>query len=98
MLFALLGLAAGAPPGYAPHGLGLCGGMLCELLAMGVQVLEQNLHLALPEQVSYVLQVAMVVAPALSISLYLVREFALDSELLQVKLREVKRLSAQALA
>ncbi|ALW85575.1 hypothetical protein AUC43_11015 [Hymenobacter sedentarius] len=37
-------------------------------------------------------------APALGISLFLAREFALDSQLLQVKLGEVERLSAQTLA
>ncbi|WP_240731379.1 sensor histidine kinase [Hymenobacter radiodurans] len=37
-------------------------------------------------------------SPALGISLYLAREFALDSQLLQVKLSEVERLSAQTLA
>jgi signal transduction histidine kinase len=36
--------------------------------------------------------------PALGISLFLAREFALDSQLLQVKLSEVERLSAQNLA
>ena len=36
--------------------------------------------------------------PALGISLFLAREFALDAELLQVKLGEVERLSAQTLA
>ncbi|HEX8507348.1 MAG TPA: histidine kinase dimerization/phospho-acceptor domain-containing protein, partial [Hymenobacter sp.] len=36
--------------------------------------------------------------PALGISLFLAREFALDSQLLQVKLGEVERLSAQTLA
>ncbi|MVN77564.1 histidine kinase [Hymenobacter sp. HMF4947] len=36
-------------------------------------------------------------ASPLGISLFLAREFALDAELLQVKLREVERLSAQAL-
>ncbi|MGI4832221.1 MAG: ATP-binding protein [Janthinobacterium lividum] len=36
--------------------------------------------------------------PALGISLYLAREFALDSQLLQVKLGEVERLSAQTIA
>jgi signal transduction histidine kinase len=38
------------------------------------------------------------VLPALGISLYLAREFALDAQLLQVKLGEVERLSAQTLA
>ncbi|HEX8505905.1 MAG TPA: ATP-binding protein [Hymenobacter sp.] len=37
-------------------------------------------------------------SPALGISLYLAREFALDSQLLQVKLGEVEQLSAQTLA
>ncbi|WP_239691514.1 ATP-binding protein [Hymenobacter lapidarius] len=37
-------------------------------------------------------------SPALGISLYLAREFALDSQLLQVKLTEVEKLSAQTLA
>ena len=36
--------------------------------------------------------------PALAISLFLAREFARDAELLQVKLGEVERLSAQTLA
>ena len=36
--------------------------------------------------------------PALAISLFLAREFAQDAQLLQVKLREVERLSAQTLA
>ena len=38
------------------------------------------------------------VLPALGISLFLAREFALDSQLLQVKLAEVERLSAQTIA
>ncbi|MDO7854050.1 sensor histidine kinase [Hymenobacter convexus] len=37
-------------------------------------------------------------APVLAISLYLAREFALDAQLLAVKLGEVERLSAQTLA
>ncbi|WP_223648769.1 sensor histidine kinase [Hymenobacter psoromatis] len=39
-----------------------------------------------------------IVLPALGISLFLAREFALDAELLQVKLGEVERLSAQTIA
>ncbi len=39
-----------------------------------------------------------IVLPASGISLFLAREFALDAELLQVKLVEVERLSAQTLA
>jgi two-component system NtrC family sensor kinase len=37
------------------------------------------------------------VPPALAISLFLAREFALDSQLLQVKLSEIERLSAQTI-
>ncbi|MGI4738116.1 MAG: ATP-binding protein [Janthinobacterium lividum] len=44
------------------------------------------------------LALLMYLLPALSISLFLAREFALDAELLQVKLGEVERLSAQTLA
>ncbi|GAA4039615.1 hypothetical protein GCM10022409_26660 [Hymenobacter glaciei] len=48
--------------------------------------------------VNYLEFTLLVLPPALGISLYLAREFALDSQLLQVKLREVERLSAQTLA
>jgi signal transduction histidine kinase len=44
------------------------------------------------------LELVIYLAPALGISLYLAREFALDSQLLQVQLGEVERLSAQTLA
>jgi len=44
------------------------------------------------------LALLMYLLPALGISLFLAREFALDAELLQVKLGEVERLSAQTLA
>ena len=46
---------------------------------------------------SLISQSVIVFAPALGVSLYLAREFALDSQLLQVKLGEVERLSAQTL-
>ena len=39
-----------------------------------------------------------ILSPALGISLFLAREFALDSQLLQVKLVEVERLSVQTIA
>jgi len=47
---------------------------------------------------NWAVSLLLVLAPALSISLFLAREFALDSQLLQVKLGEVERLSAQTLA
>ncbi|MFD1470603.1 ATP-binding protein [Hymenobacter caeli] len=50
---------------------------------------------ALTNALSFVL---IYLPPALGISLFLAREFALDAELLQVKLGEVERLSAQTLA
>ncbi|MGI4738380.1 MAG: ATP-binding protein [Janthinobacterium lividum] len=43
-------------------------------------------------------QVVILFLPALCISLFLAREFALDSKMLQVKLGEIERLSAQTLA
>ena len=48
-------------------------------------------------RVSSSLVALMALAPALSISLFLAREFALNSELLLVKLRQVQDLSAQTL-
>jgi len=44
------------------------------------------------------MELLLILSPPLGISLYLAREFALDSQLLQVKLGEVERLSAQTLA
>ncbi|RFP63338.1 histidine kinase, partial [Hymenobacter lapidiphilus] len=52
----------------------------------------------LPEQFGVVILLMIYLSPALGISLYLAREFALDSQLLQVKLTEVEKLSAQTLA
>ncbi|SMC00009.1 histidine kinase [Hymenobacter roseosalivarius DSM 11622] len=79
------------------RGAGIIGaGYACELLAgfacIGVIVLYPNgLLLNLLLMLTSVLR-------ALGISLFLAREFALDSQLLQVKLSEVERLSAQTLA
>ncbi|MDO7845275.1 ATP-binding protein [Hymenobacter sp. M29] len=50
------------------------------------------------DSVTILIRLLLYLAPALGISLYLAREFALDAELLQVKLSEVERLSAQTLA
>jgi signal transduction histidine kinase len=47
---------------------------------------------------NWAVSLLLVLAPALGISLFLAREFALDSQLLQVQLGEVERLSAQTLA
>ena len=49
-------------------------------------------------RVSAILVALMALSPAFSISLFLAREFALNSELLLVKLRQVQDLSAQTLA
>jgi signal transduction histidine kinase len=57
-----------------------------------------NPYLMLPAGVNSALSLLVFLSPALGISLYLAREFALDSQLLQVKLSEVERLSAQTIA
>jgi two-component system NtrC family sensor kinase len=49
-------------------------------------------------QGNWVVSLLVYLSPALGISLFLAREFALDSQLLQVQLAEVQRLSAQTLA
>ena len=56
------------------------------------------LGLLVPLGVALLILTLIFLSPALAISLFLAREFALDAELLQVKLREVERLSAQTLA
>ena len=48
--------------------------------------------------VSHLVFMFLYLPPALGISLFLAREFALDARLLQVKLQEVEQLSAQTLA
>jgi two-component system NtrC family sensor kinase len=78
---------------------GFAGGLLAALviltlLRLGVLLkLEANAVL-----LGNLLAVLMYLLPALGISLFLSREFALDSQLLQVKLGEVERLSVQTLA
>ena len=78
---------------------GFAGGLLAELaygslLLYFGKLLPFNLLLIL----KYALLVLGFVLSALGISLYLAREFALDSQLLQVQLGEVERLSAQTIA
>jgi two-component system NtrC family sensor kinase len=78
---------------------GFAGGLLAALvilmlLRMGILLkLEANAVL-----LGNLLAVLMYLLPAVGISLFLAREFALDSQLLQVKLGEIGRLSAQTLA
>ena len=79
---------------------GFAGGLLAALLMLlllrgsSSSWLQVNTVLLLVN----LLAVLMYLLPALGISLFLAREFALDAELLQVKLGEVERLSAQTLA
>ncbi|MBJ6109040.1 two-component sensor histidine kinase [Hymenobacter sp. BT523] len=72
--------------------VGFAGGLLAALGYLGVRLL------AAPLLVENLCIVAVFVLPALGISLFLAREFALDAGLLQVKLAEVERLSAQTIA
>ncbi|WP_240731429.1 ATP-binding protein [Hymenobacter radiodurans] len=75
-------------------GSGFALGLLCALLFASLIVTEVRFSMQL-ENFFYPL---IYLPPALGISLFLAREFALDSQLLQLKLDEVKRLSAQTLA
>ncbi|MFC6222389.1 ATP-binding protein [Hymenobacter artigasi] len=77
-------------------------GLLGSGFASGIILLAAiftNLYLIrqMPALVALLTTLAFVL-PALGISLYLAREFALDAQLLQVKLGEVEHLSAQTLA
>ena len=73
---------------------GYGGGILTVLISLALQVFK----VTVTPLVSNLLLQPGVLLPALSISFFLAREFALDAELLLVKLREVERLSAQTLA
>ena len=64
------------------------------LVTLGIVVTDVSTSLV----VGYLEFTLLFLPPALGISLYLAREFALDSQLLQVKLGEVERLSAQTIA
>ena len=73
---------------------GFAGGLLAALAYCAVLYLPK-----IPQELLLnALLVLAFVLPALGISLFLAREFALDAELLQVQLGEVERLSAQTLA
>ncbi|ALW86697.1 hypothetical protein AUC43_17390 [Hymenobacter sedentarius] len=76
-------------------GSGFAGGLVVLLLLYltpsGSIATQSTLLYSLGETFAFML-------PALGISLFLAREFALDAELLLVKLGEVERLSAQTLA
>ncbi|MBD2722985.1 two-component sensor histidine kinase [Hymenobacter sp. BT189] len=74
-------------------GAGFAGSLLIWLVAVGFL-----LRAILPLLVINGLILVGLLLPALAISLFLAREFALDAELLQVKLSEVEQLSAQTLA
>jgi two-component system NtrC family sensor kinase len=73
---------------------GFAGGLLITLLYTGLRLLGVYLSPSLDDWVGE----SCILLPALSISLFLAREFALDAELLLVKLREVEHLSAQTIA
>jgi two-component system NtrC family sensor kinase len=72
--------------------VGFAGGLLVALGYVGVG------QLTLPVLVGNLFIVGVFVLRAIGISLYLAREFALDAGLLQDKLGEVERLSAQTIA
>ncbi|MFD1470604.1 ATP-binding protein [Hymenobacter caeli] len=72
--------------------VGFAGGLLAALAYVGVLLLPVSLLVA------NVCIAAVFVLPALGISLFLAREFALDAGLLLIKLGEVERLSAQTIA
>jgi two-component system NtrC family sensor kinase len=72
--------------------VGFAGGLLVALGYVGIT------QLTLPVLVGNLCIVGVFMLRALGISLFLAREFALDAGLLQVKLGEVERLSAQTLA
>jgi two-component system NtrC family sensor kinase len=74
-------------------GAGFAGSLLIWLVAIGFLLLA-----ILPVVILNGIILAGLLLPALAISLFLAREFALDAQLLQVKLREVEHLSAQTLA
>ena len=75
-------------------GAGFAGGMLAVFWLLFQET--WSVAVALTVLVN-LLGVLIFVLPALGISLFLAREFALDAELLQVKLGEVERLSAQTI-
>ena len=80
-------------------GAGFAGGVLAVFGLLFELLFQNTWSVAVSQTMLLNLVLVLVfVLPALGISLYLAREFALDSQLLQVKLGEVERLSAQTLA
>jgi two-component system NtrC family sensor kinase len=73
-------------------------GFAVALLAVLGSLAAQTSGTKLPPLVTVLTFLLIFLPPALGISLFLAREFARDAELLQVKLGEVKKLSAQTLA
>ncbi|MCC3154594.1 ATP-binding protein [Hymenobacter sp. BT770] len=80
--------------GAAIIGVGFAAALLAVLGFIPI-VTSETMYSALVSALMYPL---MFLPPALAISLFLAREFALDAQLLQVKLGEVETLSAQTLA
>ncbi|WP_234736604.1 ATP-binding protein [Tellurirhabdus bombi] len=74
----------------------IAGGFAFAALLLVGYILLQTLGIYFYDSTLFFLLVLL--SPALSISLFLAREFALDSQLLQVKLRQVQQLSAQTVA
>ncbi|TDN40218.1 hypothetical protein A8B98_15165 [Hymenobacter sp. UV11] len=73
---------------------GLVGGLITVVIYLALHILG----VALPLLTDNLLLAPIIMLPALGISLFLARDFALDAEMLQVKLGEVEQLSAQTLA
>ena len=73
---------------------GFVGALVCAFIYAMLIIAQAQISF----RVSAILVALMALSPALSISLFLAREFALNSELLLVKLRQVQQLSAQTLA
>ncbi|MDO3416394.1 ATP-binding protein [Hymenobacter sp. BT770] len=80
--------------GAAIIGVGFAAALLAVLGFIAI-VTSATMYSSLVSALMYPL---MFLPPALAISLFLAREFALDAQLLQVKLGEVETLSAQTLA
>ncbi|OGX81062.1 hypothetical protein BEN47_19465, partial [Hymenobacter lapidarius] len=73
---------------------GFVGALLCALVYAMLIIMQVQISF----RVSSILVAFMALSPAVGISLFLAREFASNSELLLVKLRQVQELSAQTQA
>jgi two-component system NtrC family sensor kinase len=77
----------------------IASGFVVALVAVLVAVVGlQTAPFSLPRYAFVISFSLLILSPPLSISLFLAREFVLDSRLLQVKLRQVQQLSAQTIA